>query len=207
MPFIRYTDNVFINCPFDNEYKPLFDAIVFTVFDSGFVPRCALELDDSGEVRIEKIFRIITDCKFGIHDISRTEVDDENELPRFNMPLELGMFLGAKRNGDSEQKKKRCVILDMEQYRYQIFMSDIAGQDIKAHKNEPENVIPIVRNWLNSVSKRKTIPGGTEILRRFRLFKNELPALCAAIPIEVDELTYNDYTNFISVWLTDSNVI
>ena len=204
---IRYTDNVFINCPFDIKYKPLFDAIVFTVFDSGFVPRCALELDDSGEVRIEKISRIITECKFGIHDISRAEVDDENELPRFNMPLELGIFLGAKRNGDSEQKKKRCVILDKEQYRYQIFMSDIAGQDIKAHENETEKVIPIVRNWLDSASKRKTIPGGTEILRRFCLFKNELPALCAAIPIEVGELTYNDYTNFISVWLTDSNDI
>ncbi len=202
---ITYTDNVFINCPFDNEYKSLFYAIVFTVFDCGFIPRCALELDDSGEVRIEKISRIITECKYGIHDISRTELDDENELPRFNMPLELGMFLGAKRNGDSNQKKKRCIILDKEQYRYQIFISDIAGQDIKSHENQPERVISIVRNWLNSASKRKTIPGGIEILRRFSLFKSELPELCAAVPIEVSELTFNDYTNFISVWLQDTS--
>lgn len=26
-----YEDSVFVNCPFDSQYKPLFNAIVFTV--------------------------------------------------------------------------------------------------------------------------------------------------------------------------------
>lgn len=87
--------SVFVNCPFDPKYKGLFDTIVFTVFDCGFKPRCAKEVADSGEVRIDKFQRIIQECKFGIHDISRVELN-ENGLPRFNMPLELGSFWGLR---------------------------------------------------------------------------------------------------------------
>jgi hypothetical protein len=47
--------SVFINCPFDPQYQPLFEATVFCVVACGFVPRCTLELTDAGEVRIENI--------------------------------------------------------------------------------------------------------------------------------------------------------
>jgi hypothetical protein len=92
-----YRDSVFINCPFDEEYLPIFRAIVFSVAASGLVPRSSLEHDDASQVRIEKIYRLIGSSAWGIHDVSRTELDAENRLPRFNMPLELGVFLGAKR--------------------------------------------------------------------------------------------------------------
>ncbi len=82
-----YHESVFINCPFDGGYKRLFEATVFTVFYSGYIPRCALEIYNSGQVRTEKIFKLIENCQFGIHDISRTELDVESKLPRFNMPL------------------------------------------------------------------------------------------------------------------------
>jgi len=39
----RYRQSVFINCPFDNQYWPLFEALVFTVIACEFEPRCALE--------------------------------------------------------------------------------------------------------------------------------------------------------------------
>jgi len=51
-----------------------------------------LEIDDASEVRIDKVFKIIGACKYGIHDISRTEATSASGLPRCNMPLELGMF-------------------------------------------------------------------------------------------------------------------
>ncbi len=96
-------DSVFVNCPFDEEYEELFDAVVFAVHDCGFVARCALEAFDSGEARIDKILAIIAKRKFGIHDISRTELSKNTRLPRFNMPLELGLFLGAKTFGRSKE--------------------------------------------------------------------------------------------------------
>jgi len=45
-----HEDSVFVNCPFDEEYEELFDAIVFAVHDCGFVARCALEAIDSGRL-------------------------------------------------------------------------------------------------------------------------------------------------------------
>ena len=91
----KYTDHVFVNCPFDADYKPMFDAIVFAVTDLGLVARSAREEDDGGESRLVKIQRIIEECKYGVHDISAVELDSVNKLPRFNMPLELGLFLGC----------------------------------------------------------------------------------------------------------------
>jgi hypothetical protein len=94
-----YGIRVFINCPFDRAYRGLFRSIVFTTIYCGFRARCALEIDDASEVRIEKILKIIEECQLGIHDLSRTELDRATRLPRFNMPLELGLFLGARRFG------------------------------------------------------------------------------------------------------------
>ena len=37
-----YDNRVFLNCPFDAKFKPLFDAIVFTIHDLGFQARHAL---------------------------------------------------------------------------------------------------------------------------------------------------------------------
>lgn len=197
--------NVFLNCPFDDEYIEIRNALIFAVFDCGFIPRCALEDDDSGEVRFDKIQKIISECRFGIHDISRTELDGVMDLPRFNMPLELGVFIGAKRYGDKTQKVKKSIILDCEPYRYRAFISDISGQDIQSHNNDPEQAITRIRNWLNTSSGRRTIPGGRAIVQRWRQFENDLPDMCARIPIEIDELMYNDYAMFISEWLSESD--
>lgn len=198
---LSYNDNVFINCPFDDDFIPIFRAKVFAIFDCGFRARCALEENDGGEVRIEKITKIINQCRYGIHDISRTELCLKTNLPRFNMPLELGMFLGAKKYGDDEQRKKSCLITDSEEYRYQIFISDIAGQDIRSHNRIPENAIRIVSDWLRTTSKRKTIPGGAAIAERYRDFLADLPEICAVAQITLEELNFNDYATFASEWL------
>ncbi len=128
-----YDRNVFINCPFDSAYRPLFEAISFATSDCGYHPRCSLEVDDSSQVRIEKITGIIGESRLAVHDISRTQLDSSTRLPRFNMPLELGIFLGAKSFGSGDHKRKVAIILDTDRYRYQKFISDIAGQDIRAH--------------------------------------------------------------------------
>src|SRR6266478_4893698 len=169
--------SVFINCPFDKQYQPFFDATVFCVVACGFEPRCTLELTDAGEVRIENIYRLIAQCNHSVHDISRTEVEDQPfRLPRFNMPLELGIFLGAKRFG-GRSSQKRCLILDRAPYRYQRFISDIAGQDIPADDNNPRIVIRRVRDWLQAAPGNAAIPGGAAIWTRYRRFRRELPII------------------------------
>ena len=200
MPRQKYNDNVFINCPFDITYKLLFDAIVFAVYDCGFVARCALEEDDGSQIRVQKIFEIISKCRLALHDLSRVELDTNTKLPRFNMPLELGVFLGAKHYGNNQQKRKACLILDSEKYRYQKFISDIAGQDIQAHENDPKAAVKIVRNWLRSYSQT-SIPSGRVIWNRYQTFKADLPQLCAELKLDINELIYNDYVLLVSKWL------
>lgn len=197
----KYATNVFINCPFDAQYRPLFEALVFVVLTCGLRPRCALEIDDASEVRIEKIFKIIDSCRFGIHDISRTNADPQSGLPRFNMPLELGMFLAAKRFGSGRQTRKACLILDSQPYRYQQFISDIAGQDIQAHQDEPAEVIAVVRNWLRGYTPQEAIPGGAEIRQRYFLFAQEMPVLCDALKWVREELTFIDFAHLVSYWI------
>src|SRR5436309_2463571 len=103
-----YAQQVFVNCPFDDGYKPLFQSLIFCIADCGFVPRCALEVTDSGEARIEKIFRIIGDCKLAIHDISRVELDEVSRLPRFNMPSSSVRFLGRSDSVADDRRRNRA---------------------------------------------------------------------------------------------------
>lgn len=203
-----YSENVFINCPFDARYQPLFQAIVFAVHDCGFVARCAMETDDGSQIRIDKIFSIIRDCRLGVHDISRTEADAGSGLPRFNMPLELGVFLGAKHFGPGKQREKCCLILDSEPYRYQQYLSDIAGQDIRAHALEPEVAIRRVRDWLGtSASGDELLPGARRMAERHQRFLLDLPALCAPFGLDPAELTFNDYATLVAAWLKANGAV
>jgi hypothetical protein len=195
---------VFINCPFDKEYTPLYHAMIFAILDCGYIARSAEELSDSSQNRLQKIVSIIKESRYGIHDISRTELDDGTGLPRFNMPLELGLFLSAKYFGDKEQQKKSCLILDREPYWYQSYISDIAGQDIEAHDDSPEMLVKRVRNWLREKSGRKSIPGGKEIFRRYQKFCSVLPSMCEDIRQDEEDLTFADYVELVSEWLREN---
>jgi hypothetical protein len=203
MAGLRYEDCVFLNVPFDRRYEGLLRALVFTVHDCGFVARCAREVDDSGHIRLDKIYALISQSKYGIHDLSRTGLDRRYRLPRFNMPLELGIFLGAARFGAAKQQKKRCLILDRDRSRYQIFCSDIAGHDIQPHADRIEEVIRGVRNWLSSdlTGQGVQIPGGSKMVARYDEFRRRLPDLCHELKLSPRELIYNEYANLVVGWL------
>lgn len=192
--------DVFINCPFSADYHTHFQAIVFAVTRSGFTPRCARENDDGAEVRIDKICRIIAESRYGIHDISKTEPDPGSGLPRFNMPLELGLFLGARRWGRG-QTAKRTLILDREPHRYQAFISDIAGQDVHSHRGEVRRLIEEVATWLRDEARDPDVPGGRAIAAEFARFVIDLPMIAASQRLETDELTFNDLTAITAEWI------
>lgn len=192
---------VFINCPFSEDYAEHFKAIVFVMLRSGFTPRCARESDDGGEVRIDKICRIIGECRYGIHDISKTEPDPSFGLPRFNMPLELGLFLGARKYGGPAQARKKALILDTEPYRYQKFMSDIAGQDVHAHGGDIHRLIGKVATWLRDEANDPEVPGGRIIASEFERFRIELPIIASRRRLDVGELTFRDLAAFVAAWI------
>ncbi len=189
----KYHRSVFINAPFDHTHWDLFHAMVFTVMDCGFEPRCALESDDGSQVRIEKLFGIVEQCRLGIHDISYTALDPATALPRFNMPLELGIFLAAKHYGNPRQRLKNCLILDSEPYRYQKFISDISGQDIRPHQRQPRLIIQLVRNWLRSADKKIAVPSDAAIWLHYESFRRDLEPTCRRLGLQADNLIFNDF--------------
>lgn len=198
----RFADCVFINCPFDEQYWPLFEAIVFCILDCGFTSRCALEDSDSGQVRLEKIYALVRGSRYGIHDISRIELSDGPALPRFNMPFELGLDLGSKTYGVPKLHRKKLLVLDSAPYRYQASISDIAGHDIRSHANSPDEAIVVVRHWLVTASSRKKIPPASTIKQHFLSFTAALPELCNRTGVDSDDLQFVEYVALAVAWLT-----
>lgn len=197
----EYDRNVFINCPFDAQYTPLFEAIVFTVYDCHFYPLCARSRMNSGQIRLDKIVEMIRDARYSIHDLSRTETDGPYSLPRFNMPLELGIALGCSRFGAGRQRNKSMLILDRRRYRYHRYISDIAGQDISEHRDQPSRAIAAVRDWLRAESNLEDIAGADHIAERYREFRRELPRIARLGNLNHRQLTFADYRWAISEWL------
>lgn len=197
-----FDQNVFLNCPFDNTFKPLFDAAIFAVQIAGFTPHCSLEASNAGQARLEKIMDIIAQCRYGIHDLSRTELG-ANKLPRFNMPLELGLDLGCRRYGRGRLADKRLLVLDSKARRYQSFISDIAGQDIESHSGKADLLIRRIRDWLSTESKIPTIPGGAYIFSRYRAFREDLPDFCRRKKLTPGQLTFGDFSALLFIWLAE----
>lgn len=195
-----YERSVFINCPFDAEYAPLFEAIVFAIHGSGFLPKCSRERLDSSQIRLQKIVDLIAASRYSIHDLSRTDLDAEHALPRFNMPLELGIDLGCK-TFSVDHVDKSLLIFDSERYRFQKFVSDLGGQDIHQHANDPKAAVKRVRDWLRTESGYDGIPGGATIYGRYEAFRAALPTICAELKLDLSELTFADFSYTVARWL------
>lgn len=193
--------SVFINCPFDRSYYKMRDAIVFAVMALGFEVRCALERDTATEARLEKILQIIRTCQFGVHDISFVRLDPVTRLPRYNMPFELGLFLGCCEFGTKQEDRMSCLILDRDRYRYQKSLSDLAGRDIREHKGDPKQAIREVRNWLVTESKFASRYGGMHFVNEYARFRKQLPELCRRTKQRVSDLTFPDYRDLVTQWL------
>jgi hypothetical protein len=194
-------DNVFINCPLDDDYAPTFRGLIFSIYACGFRPRSAREVEDASQTRIAKLTKIIEQCRFGIHDLSRTQLDPINHLPRFNMPLELGLFLGAKFYGGDVQQNKRALIMDVDRYRFQKFISDLAGMDINEHNGDVLIAVRVTRNWLANVSRRK-IQSADRIVQLYQNFTAELPLDAAALGFDPNNIPYVDFERMVVAWLT-----
>ena len=136
---------VFVNCPFDDDFVPILHAILFAIHDCGFVARIAVEDVGSGETRLDKIVRIIEESRYSIHDISRVEITTASPLPRFNMAFECGLAFGALRF--ASKKGRDFLFMSAEPHQDKLTLSDLAGQDSKAHRNEPSISVGAVRSF------------------------------------------------------------
>lgn len=173
-----YERNVFINCPFDNEYMYFLKLLLFTIVVCDFNPRIALERNDSSESRLAKIKRLIEESKNSIHVLSRIKSVKIEEYYRLNMPFEIGFDFGCK---EYMHKDKRILVLEEERYSYQKALSDLSGADVISYKKEEgsekeedaEALAIVIRNWLSELCGSSLI-GGSEIWDKYNMFLYEL---------------------------------
>jgi hypothetical protein len=142
-----FDKNVFINCPFDDDYRQILLGIIFTILYFGYKPRLSTERADSAETRIQKILGLIEESKFGIHDLSRIVSSGKDEHYRMNMPFELGIDYGCQKLKGGKWSQKKILILEKERYRFQKAISDLSGSDIKNHDDKVDKAIVAVRDW------------------------------------------------------------
>jgi hypothetical protein len=110
------------------------------------------------------------------------------------------MFMGARKFGAAEQKLKRIMVLDVDQYRYQRFVSDLAGIDIHAHGGVAANAVRVLRDWLANVSRRK-LPASNRIVALYDRFADELPDIAAESGFDLATLPYVDFEYLVVDWL------
>lgn len=166
-PFER---SVFVNCPFDDEFVPILQAIAFCITDLGFFPRLAPENADSSATRLDRIIELIRGSKYGVHDLSRCKSESVGEYARMNMPFELGMDFSCRMFGSYPLSSKTILILENVRYEYQRALSDIAGWDIHAHGNDHIAAVRHVSNWLVRQAQIERV-GATQILDHYAAFQ------------------------------------
>ena len=143
-----YEKSVFINCPFDSQFRDLLLAMVFSVASHGFAPRSARESEGTAEPRMSRILRTLSECKYSIHDLSRFSGEGVDNISRFNMPLELGIAAALRFERINSDRPHNWLALVPEGFVYQQFVSDLAGFDPGRHTQSVELVIREVSAWL-----------------------------------------------------------
>ncbi|MCF0039733.1 hypothetical protein [Dyadobacter fanqingshengii] len=129
-----------------------------------------MEYDDSDDISIQKINRLIKDRQYGIHNLSLA-------ARYFNMPLELGIFIGCKQFGNIEQRRKKYLILENQTYQSRQFNSNLSGQDVKAYENNVQTLMRSVRERLSNKSQKR-LPFSPRLFEKYETFKAILPELC-----------------------------
>lgn len=198
--------DVFVNAPFDDQYLPLLKVLLFTIHACGFVARTALEDVGANEQRLHKIQRLIEESRLSVHDISRIELDGPSKLPRFNMPFELGLAMGAARYGQAHSRD--LLVLCKTRHQDKVALSDLAGQDAKPHNDDPKELMKCMRTFLASKSKGSvSVAGGEALWKKYEAFERALPTIAIAAKLTISELnTYDyldDWLHLAIAWLVD----
>jgi len=152
--------SVFLNVPFDTDYAPLFLALIARLTALGHTPRCVLEVPSGGRNRLERIFGLLESCDASIHDLSRITLSAPQEVPRFNMPFELGMAYAL-----AQKVSHDFFVLEEKPFSLQVSLSDLNGYDPHIHHSTPSGALRCILDCFGAPSGVPSMPA-LEVLAR-----------------------------------------
>ncbi|MGA9671685.1 MAG: hypothetical protein WBQ94_20915 [Terracidiphilus sp.] len=170
MPPLPDPKGVFLNVPYDEEFSSLYVAYIVGLCQLGLIPHLASEIP-GGERRLDRIFKLIQNCRYSIHDLSRVEVSvSATAVPRFNMPLESGMTITWT---ELHPSRHTWFVCESEPYRLQRSASDLNGTDPYIHGSTVEGVL----RELCSAFRRDHPPSVPQMLIVYRLVDGALNSI------------------------------
>ncbi len=164
--------SVFINCPYDDDYRPIFDGVLFATVCCGFLPRSAIESGCTSVPRMDRITSALLSSKYSIHDLCRCKGEGDANLARFNMPLELGVCM-AQRFGPEGKENHDWLLLVPLKSEYARYLSDLAGFDPKQNDGTVETIVPAVMSWLATRPDAVRVPPPNEVLDALPVFQEK----------------------------------
>lgn len=158
---------VFLNIPYDEEFKKLYVAYIVGICQLGLIPLIASGVP-GGERRLDRILALIQSCRYSIHDLSRVELSSTPPAtPRFNMPLELGLTITWAK---LHPKRHTWFLWESEPRRIQKSKSDLDGTDTYIHSGTVEGVMTELRNAF----VRDNAPSVQTMLSAYRAVESEI---------------------------------
>ena len=167
VPPAKRIESVFLNSPYDRPFEDLYLAYIVGLTQLGFRINAALAVPNQG--RLNTITQLIEESDFSIHDLSRIEAS--NGVPRFNMPVELGLALYRSH---VTRGRHRVFIFESRRYRAQRTTSDVNGIDPQIHNGKPRGLMSGLRNIFRQPGDVTTVP---EMLASYRAVKQKIPQL------------------------------
>jgi hypothetical protein len=169
--------SVFLNCPYDSEYQPLFDAAVLATICCGFTPRSALESGTVAEPRMNRITRSIFESKYSIHDLSRCKGEGNANLARFNMPLELGMAMALRSMARRAVDRHDWLVVVPAGHGYGRFISDLAGFDPLICDGTERSLVVGIMGWLATRADAAATLVPQRVMKGLPSFRREMRTL------------------------------
>ena len=102
---------------------------------------------------------------------------------------------------------KRCLILGQKLHDFKKAVSDISGVDIKAHSNEPDEIVRAVRDWFVETVGLRGIKTATIVWYRFNDFTTAFyeKMLAAGSPErDIERMPVSEYIDYIRDWVREN---
>ncbi len=168
---------VFVNCSFDASFREQLHAIVFTCVHAGFFPVRADSGGQTGRPRLERIFSALDSCRYSIHDLTFCRGEGDENLARFNMPLELGMAMALRARPGDAPVHEYLILVPAEQHLYKRYVSDLGGLDPQTHDGSAKRIVAEVLAWLLTAAEAPADLSPSEVIEKLPAFETGLEAL------------------------------
>ena len=165
MPERAKQESAFLNVPYDRQYEPLYLAFIAGLCGFGLAPRATVEIATSDR-RLNRIVKLIRDCRYSFHDLSRVQLDRNSPAtPRFNMPFELGLAVDWSLGASSSHE---WFVFESTPHRLSKSLSDLNGTDPYLHEGTVHGVLRGLMNALTRTAHRPELADLDAIYRDLR---------------------------------------